>query len=180
MKKHDYDGIEELDNMLPKWWVNLFLVTILFGVGYYFYYELAGGRTQKEELTANLSEIDSRAVLNKGAGPEFDETKLNAYVTASDKVSSGKSVFTTRCVSCHGAQGEGGIGPNLTDDYWINGDGKPLSIASVVKNGVAVKGMPPWGPVLSQEELYSVVAFVRSLHGTKPDHAKAPQGDKKS
>ena len=81
-----------------------------------------------------------------------------------------------RCLPCD--KGQGIIGPNLTDDFWIHGKGTLMDIAAVITSGVPEKGMPPWGPVLSADELRDVAVFVHSIHGSNPSGAKAPQGDK--
>jgi cytochrome c oxidase cbb3-type subunit 3 len=90
----------------------------------------------------------------------------------------GQEVFKAKCVACHGNEGQGVIGPNLTDDFWINGEGRIKDIAALVANGVPEKGMPPWGPVLTANEARDVVVFVRSLHASNPANPKAPQGEK--
>ena len=104
------------------------------------------------------------------------ERLLGLAATDSSKLVVGKSVYLGRCISCHGSRGEGSLGPNLTDDYWISGDGSLESILSVILNGVPAQGMPSWAPVLSDEELLSVAVFVKSLKGTRPPNPKAPQG----
>jgi cytochrome c oxidase cbb3-type subunit 3 len=97
-------------------------------------------------------------------------------VKDSAKVKAGKDLFQVRCVACHGASGQGLIGPNLTDEYWLHG-GKLTDISNTITNGVSDKGMPPWGPVMTADQIHSVVAFIRSIRGTNPSGAKAPQGE---
>ncbi|MBI3556273.1 MAG: c-type cytochrome [Deltaproteobacteria bacterium] len=173
---HDYDGIQELDNSLPQWWLGLLYLTLLFGAGYYCYYELGSGPSIQDEFASEVAAMESK----KTAAPPslFPEMpKLVAYQTSAEKLAVGKTVFQNRCVSCHGDKGQGLIGPNLTDDYWIHGDGKIGAIAKVVHDGVLDKGMPPWVTLLTDEELYSVTAYVKSLRGTNPAGAKASQGN---
>jgi len=172
---HAYDGIEELDNSLPRWWLLTFYGTIIFSAFYFFYYSMSDGPTLTQEFQKNIATLEVTQAKSSGEG-EVDETALLAAVKSPDKQKHGKEVYQTRCASCHGADGQGGIGPNLTDNYWIHG-GKPAEILATITNGVGDKGMPPWGPMLSQDDLQSLVAFIKSIHGTTPPGAKAPQGD---
>lgn len=172
---HNYDGIHELDNPLPKWWLIIFYSTMIFAVFYYGYYEFGGGPSLKQELESDLAAIQAMAPP-PGTGPSaalnFDGADKDPALLAS-----GKAVFVGKCAACHGDNGQGLVGPNLTDHFWIHGAGTMADIAKVVQEGVAEKGMPPWGPVLSQDELKSVTVFVASLIGTNPANPKAPQGN---
>jgi len=105
-----------------------------------------------------------------------DEKLLAAALSAPEQLGHGKGVFTKNCASCHAADGGGGIGPNLTDRAWLHGDGSVLAILKVVRDGVAEKGMPPWGALLKTEDTIGVAAYVRSLNGTAPAKPKPPQG----
>lgn len=177
LTNHEYDGIQEYDNRLPAWWLWCFYLTIAFAAGYWIYYTYGGGPDLSQELQA---EQERHATLHPqspqgGQGP--DESQLLALVQNPAVVAKGKAAFLKTCLPCHGAQGQGGIGPNLTDDYWIHGN-KMTDMLKVVKSGVPEKGMPPWGPVLSEEDQQASVAFIRTLHGTHPAGAKAPQGSK--
>jgi cytochrome c oxidase cbb3-type subunit 3 len=134
------------------------------------------GPTLVKEYEHAKSAFEYSQYLNKGTVKVASEDELRAFMKDSARIKAGREVFQGKCVSCHGAQGQGGIGPNLTDDYWIHG-GKMTDIVKVVSEGVLDKGMPPWGAILKQDELYSVVIFVKSLRGTNPPGAKAPQGD---
>ncbi|MGE4234065.1 MAG: c-type cytochrome [Bacteriovoracia bacterium] len=174
-KHDDYDGIVENDNPLPKWWLFTFYGAVVFAVFYVGYYWFGNGPTLKEEYAKDYASIEAVWMANKSAQFEFSQEKL---VSAKPKLSSGKAVYQAKCVSCHGAQGEGGIGPNLTDEYWIHSDGKPAGLANTIYNGVLDKGMPAWGAMLTEEELYTVLAYVVSLRGTNPANAKPPQGNK--
>ena len=173
---HNYDGIEELDHSLPRWWINLFYLTIIFAVGYYFYYELGGGPSLNQEYLAAKSEYSYSQLSQKTAVKTATEDELRSFLKAPERIASGRAIFQARCLACHGAAGQGGIGPNLTDDYWVHG-GKMTAILNTITNGVLDKGMPPWGPILKQDELYSVATFVKSLRGSNPPGAKAPQGE---
>lgn len=172
---HMYDGIEELDNTLPEWWINSFYITILFAIGYFTYYCLGEGPTLLKEYRHVKDAYEYAQLSTQNSIKVATETELRALLKDPSRIKEGRSIFQSKCTSCHGPQGQGGIGPNLTDDYWIHG-GKMTDILSVVTKGVLDKGMPPWGSILKQEELYSVVAFVKSLGGTHPPNPKAPQG----
>lgn len=172
---HNYDGIEELDNSLPNWWINLFYLTILFSIGYFAYYYLGEGPSLLREYIREKDAIETVALQESLKVKSVSEEDLRALLKKPDRVQSGKAIFQTKCVSCHGAQGEGGIGPNLTDDYWIHG-GKMTEIVQTISKGVPDKGMPPWSPMLSQDDIHSLSAYIKSLRGTQPPNAKPPQG----
>lgn len=172
--EHVYDDIRELNHPAPFWWQLCFYASIVFGVGYYIYYEVMEGPTLRQELNQQLVKIEAENIKLQSQGPNEDE--LMALFKDPQVVKDGKEVFIAKCASCHGNEGQGGIGPNLTDHYWINGNGTLTAIYKVVNTGVAERGMPPWGPILTAKELKSVVAFTKSVAGTNPAGAKAPQG----
>jgi cytochrome c oxidase cbb3-type subunit III len=166
---HEYDGILEADNRLPLWWLWTFYGAIIFAVGYWFYYEefKAGpGLTQ-----AYYAE---RAAEAEKTGAEPTEADLTALV-GTPALDQGKQLFANNCAACHEAQGQGKIGPNLTDGNWLHG-GAPVDIFKTIRNGFAAKGMPAWGPTLGRLGVTQVTAFVLSLRG-KNLPGKAPEGD---
>jgi len=171
---HVYDDIHELNHPAPFWWQMIFYLSIVFGAGYYAYYELLDGPSQKATLHAELIKIEAEQIKLRGAGPTDEE--LLAVIKDESRRVAGKGIYLSKCASCHGNEGQGVIGPNLADRFWINGNGTPRSIYSLVDKGVAERGMPPWGPILQPVELASVAAFVKSLGGTTPTNPKAPQG----
>lgn len=174
-KDHVYDDdIIEQDNPAPFWWQFLFYVCIVFGLGYIYYYIGMGGPTLKQELAVKLQAIEEQRAKDAPKGPS--ESELLVVFNDPAQVKAGHEVFTSKCASCHAPDGGGLIGPNLTDHFWINGNGSLSAIFKVVNEGVADKGMPPWGPVLPAKEVQQAVAFVRSLKGTHPATPKAPQG----
>jgi cytochrome c oxidase cbb3-type subunit 3 len=175
LEGHSYDGIEELDNALPSWWINGFYLSIIFAIGYFIYYSLGEGPSLLNEYKHAKSDYEIAQFYQKNAVKVIGEDVLRAFLKDPARIKAGQGIFQSKCVACHGAQGQGGIGPNLTDDFWLHG-GKMAEILNTITNGVLDKGMPPWGPVLSQEEIYSVLTFVKSLRGSHPANAKAPQG----
>jgi cytochrome c oxidase cbb3-type subunit 3 len=175
---HVYDGIEELDNRLPNWWLGTLYGTILFAIGYSAYYLVGNGPTLVREYERDRDEALYAEYLKGGdkkKGPT--EEALLAIFKDDGRRKEGQGVFSSRCIACHGDHGQGGIGPNLTDEYWLHG-GRLVQIAGTITAGVAEKGMPPWGPILKDREVESVVAYIRSLKATHPAGAKAPQGQK--
>lgn len=171
---HDYDGIRELNYPAPTWWQVVFLGTIVWAFGYFAYYYMFEGETLRHKLDRQLVELERERLKAGTQGPGEDE--LMALVSNPEALASGKATFQVRCVSCHGEHGQGVIGPNLTDDYWIHGKGTAADIYTVVDKGVSDKGMPPWGPILPPKDVKNLVAYVKSLRGTKPENPKAPQG----
>ena len=170
----NYDGIQEYDNQLPRWWVWLFYITIVFGV-VYAVYQHGFAPSQSELLAAQMEELQ---LLKKTAAPApgVKDVDLSSFVQVATNIESGKSIFIGKCAACHGVTGGGMIGPNLADDYWIHGGDLP-SIKRVIVEGVVEKGMVPWQNLLSPEEINQVVAFVWSLRGTTPANPKSPQGE---
>lgn len=174
---HEYDGIRELDNPLPGWWKMTFYITIVFGIFYVYHYHLGSGKTTSEELRDSLQAVE--LAKHSAKKPEaFSEEALLAAVTDSAKLAQGKEVYVGKCAVCHGNAGQGSIGPNLTDAYWIHGKGGVKDIVAVVQTGVVAKGMPAWGTLLKPDEQIAVTAYVKSLVGTNPANPKAPQGEK--
>jgi cytochrome c oxidase cbb3-type subunit 3 len=124
-----------------------------------------------------MNEIKVAISKNPNQNPSGpSEEKLNAALKDESQLTKGKALYAGKCASCHGQKGEGLIGPNLADKYWINGDGNISSIAKTISEGVPAKGMPPWAAIFTEPELTQIVAFVKSLKGTSPPNGKAPQG----
>lgn len=168
---HEYDGIREYDNPLPNWWLMIFFGTIIFSFIYFAHYTFGGGQTQEEELAEDLSR------LPKIAEKTFSESDLAGKVDQADVIAQGQAVFASKCGACHGAEGQGLIGPNLTDSFWVHGTGQRKDIAQVISKGVLDKGMPAWDGVLPENELLAVTGYIYSLRGTKPANPKAPEGN---
>ncbi|MEO1258585.1 MAG: cbb3-type cytochrome c oxidase N-terminal domain-containing protein [Bacteroidota bacterium] len=178
LMNHDYDGIQELDNVLPPWWVAMFYVTIIFGVFYLGYYHFSSsGMSSAEEYEFAMKEADKevRAYLAK-LGDSVDETNVE-LLTEAGELEIGKTIFIEKCVACHGMNGEGNsIGPNLTDQYWLNGGGIK-NVFTTIKYGVPEKGMISWKAQIRAGDMQRIASYILSLQGTNPPNAKDPQGD---
>ncbi len=173
---HEYDGIQEFDNPLPSWWLTTFYGTILFAFLYVGYYHFGPGTAPIEQLAQDLEEMRAVEKAAEKQDPGPDENALLAIFADPTRQKSGQHVFAEKCATCHGAEGGGLIGPNLTDNYWLHGKGNLTDLAHIVSDGVPEKGMPPWKTMLKKDEIYSVIAYVKNLKGTRPANAKAPQG----
>ena len=172
--EHDYDGIKEYDNPLPGWWSWIFVVTIVFSLGYWGYYQIGPGPSLIAEYEQEMQEqVARQAKLAPAAGPS--EESLRALTNNAKAMASAKEIFATRCMPCHGPQGQGIVGPNLTDDYWIHGS-TLVAIRKTISEGVIDKGMIPWKDQLKSDEIDAMAAYVATLHGTNPPNPKPPQG----
>lgn len=183
---HNYDGIQELDNPLPAWWVHLFNITIVFSFFYLIVFlffipdagvradqrvdKLLNPKTEKAAPGPDAALLEEEPVSVKKEGAAFPDDE--------DTMDVGKKVFVAKCLACHGAKGEGLVGPNLTDEYWLHGKGTAEDIYQVVVEGVPDKGMISWKSQISDEEIRAVVVYIRSLQGTNPENPKPPQGEK--
>ncbi len=171
---HQYDGIQEYDNPLPRWWVITFWATIIFSVAYALNVGGIGtGQGRIKDYEQDMAAF--RAAHPQDLGPA-DPAKLLALVSDTHEVSEGQKVYAKNCAACHAADGGGLIGPNLTDAYWIHG-GKIEQIHGTVVAGVLAKGMPAWGKLLPGKEVDEVTAYIWTLQGTTPAKPKAPEGD---
>jgi cytochrome c oxidase cbb3-type subunit 3 len=173
---HDYDGIKELDNALPPWWKWGFYFTIIVAVIYIFNYHVFGtGQNPEQEYAAEMAE-GKRLEEQYKARTKTLVDENNITLADADGIAAGKALFTTSCVACHMADGGGGIGPNLTDEYWLHGGGLN-DIYKTLKIGYPEKGMQSWESMYSPVQMRNLTSFVKSLKGTKPATPKAPQGD---
>ncbi|MFW5973594.1 MAG: cbb3-type cytochrome c oxidase N-terminal domain-containing protein [Bacteroidota bacterium] len=176
---HSYDGIKEYDNPMPGWWVWTFIATIVFSVFYFVGIEFFGWiNTYEDDLEESLAELEiiREAYAAENPSITIDESTLATFVEDETTLASGAAHFAAYCAACHGRAGEGTIGPNLTDDYWIHG-GSLTEIFNVITTGVAAKGMPGWDGTLTLQQRAEVTAFTRSLLGSEPANAKAPEGE---
>lgn len=173
---HEYDGIEELDNRLPPWWVYMFYITILWaGVYVYIYHFSDIGLSQQEEYDLEIAMAeDAKAAYLATQGNTVDESNV-VTLTDAASLSSGESIFKASCSACHGQLGEGGIGPNLTDPYWVHGGGIQ-NVFKTVKYGVPEKGMISWKAQLPPIAMQQVSSYILTLAGTDPPNGKEPEG----
>jgi cytochrome c oxidase cbb3-type subunit III len=174
---HEYDGIQECDNALPRWWLGILYSTLAFAAIYWL-------SAQAFKTTPSPGE-EYRAEMEKVAAAEAE--KMKAIGSVSDEslvmmakdaksVTEGQTVYVSTCAPCHAANGGGGIGPNLTDEFWMHG-GAPTKVYGTIKDGVTAKGMPAWGGALGEERVRLVSAYVLSLKNSKVAGGKAPQGE---
>lgn len=172
---HEYDGIQEYDNPMPRWWVMTFWATIIFSIAYAFNVGGIGtGAGRVAEYEADMAAF--RAAHPQGGGP-VDVAGILAMAADEEGREEGGEVFTKYCAACHAADGGGLIGPNLTDDAWIHG-GTVEQIHQVIAEGVLAKGMPAWGKMLAPEQVDRVTAYVWSLAGTTPAAPKDAEGER--
>ena len=174
---HSYDGIQEYDNPLPRWWLAIFWATIIFTPFYILYFHFGGGMLATERYDeAMIAYFDKQAEQLLALG-EISEGTLVDLMADSSMMNGGRKVFQSKCATCHGMFGEGGIGPNLTDEYWLHG-GQLLDIYRTVREGVPSKGMLAWERQLRPAELMAISSYVGSLLGNEPPNPKAPQGER--
>ncbi len=171
---HEYDGIRELDNRLPPWWLYGFYATIIFGVIYLWRYHVSySAPLSREEFEIAVKKADEevKAYLAQ-KGESVDENTVTVSIDATD-LAEGKKIYTAACVACHKDDGGGMVGPNLTDDYWLHG-GDISSVFKTIKYGI--NAMPQWQTSYSNKQIAQVASYVMSLHGTNPPGAKAAEG----
>jgi len=146
------DGIEEYDNPMPNWWVGMFYLTILWAAAYAAYYHFIAKKSYARDLAAQVAAAETRWPKS---------SQLATVETTPAAIAAGEVVYKANCVACHGAELHGGIGPSLVDSTWIHGH-KPEEIVATITNGVAAKGMPTWGPILGNEKIGEVAAYIIS------------------
>ena len=177
MMDHDYDGIKELDNVLPPWWVGLFYATIIFAIVYLVRFHILDGNDQIEEFEIEMAEAKKEVDAYKATAKDLIDAESVTLLTDDADLAQGKTIFENTCAACHRADGGGGIGPNLTDKYWILGGGIKNVFHTISEGGRDGKGMVAWKATLRPNEIQSVASYVLSLQGTNPADAKAPEGE---
>jgi cytochrome c oxidase cbb3-type subunit 3 len=176
---HDYDGIREFDNPLPRWWLLTFYGTVVFSVFYWLHYHtletgLLPSDAYKAEIKQAEDEENARQAKLEAEGKGVNEQQLVAMAKDAQAISRGAALFKQNCLACHGDKGQGVVGPNLTDDYWLHG-GKAMDIYKTISVGIPEKGMPAWRPLLGATKVQDATAFILTLRGKKAP-GKAPQG----
>ena len=175
---HDYDGIKELDNNLPPWWVYLFYGCIIFAAVYLVRFEIMGADNQEMELKKEMDQAQIDIAEYKKTAPDLmDENTVTLLIAPAD-LAAGKVIFTTNCVACHRADAGGQIGPNLTDDNWILGGGIKNVFHTITNGGRDGKGMIAWSKSgMKPKDIQLVASYVLSLRGSNPVNPKAPDGE---
>jgi cytochrome c oxidase cbb3-type subunit 3 len=170
---HNYDGIKELDNALPPWWLYSFYASIVFAVLYFGYYQFLGGNTNVENFEEEMEIARLDVEQYKRDNPStFDATKVTA-----GGVEAGQKIFKSNCAVCHAVDGGGGIGPNLTDEYWILGGGIKNVFNTISEGGRDGKGMIAWKNSLNPEKMQQVASYILTLQGTTAKKPKEKEGD---
>jgi cytochrome c oxidase cbb3-type subunit 3 len=178
MLNHDYDGIKELDNKLPPWWVYLFYGCIGFAAVYLVRFEIMGGDNQEMELKKEMAQAKIDVDNYMKTAPDLMDEKSVTLLTDKGSLAEGKTIFMTNCVACHRADAGGQIGPNLTDDHWILGGGIKNVFHTITNGGRDGKGMVSWKTNgMKPKDIQKVASYVLSLQGSNPPNPKAPDGE---
>ncbi|MEX6627385.1 cbb3-type cytochrome c oxidase N-terminal domain-containing protein [Tenacibaculum salmonis] len=175
---HNYDGIKELDNNLPPWWVYMFYGTIIFAVVYLVRFEVLDGYTQEMEYAESVAVAKRELAAYKSTSKEavIDAETVTVLTSESD-LKRGKAVYNLNCAACHIGDGGGGIGPNLTDNYWLLGGGIKNIFTTITNGGRDGKGMVAWGKTLKPKDIQKVASYIMAFQGTTPAKPKPPQGE---
>lgn len=174
---HNYDGIKELDNKLPPWWVYLFYVTILFGVIYLARFHVFGDYDQDLEYEQEVAAAQAAIEEYKKTAKDLVDINTVELLTDAADLEAGKGIYEVNCVVCHMADGGGGIGPNLTDEYWILGGGIKNVFNTISEGGRDGKGMVSWKPILKPAEMAQVSSYLLTFQGKTAANPKAPEGE---
>lgn len=174
---HNYDGIKELDNKLPPWWVYLFYATIIFGAIYLARFHIFGGYDQDLEYEREVAAAQAAIEEYKKTAKDLVDVNTVQLLTEASDLDAGKAIFEVNCVVCHMADGGGGIGPNLTDQYWISGGGIKNVFNTISEGGRAGKGMVAWKQTLKPSEMAQVASYLLTFQGTTPANPKDPEGE---
>jgi cytochrome c oxidase cbb3-type subunit 3 len=176
---HAVDEIEEYDNPLPGWWLMTWYAAIVFSIIYMAYYSLNFGPSHQDayqaEKIGEFAQIQDFYDKNPIEPPSTE--LLLAGAINPEILSLGRQRFIKTCAACHGDNGQGLIGPNLADDFWIHG-GKVTDVFTTIVKGVPAKGMPTWGRSIPQDEIAALVSYIRSINGSNPPDAKKQEGDR--
>jgi len=176
--KEDFDGISELDNPPPPWFMLMFYSCVIFAGVYLVRYSwLHYSPNQQEEYAQNMQKLNTeKAAYMAKTADNVDENTVTIE-KSTEKLAEAKVLFQDKCAACHGQNGEGKNGPNLTDDYWLHGN-SVKDVFKTIKYGVLEKGMVAWKEQISPPKMRAVATYVLSLRGSNPAGATAPQGSK--
>lgn len=174
---HNYDGIKELDNNLPPWWLYAFYISIIFAFVYLAKYHVFNGDSQIDELETELAEARIAIEQYKKTAKNLVDANTVIQLTEAADLTAGKTIFQTNCAACHMADGGGGIGPNLTDKHWILGGDIKSIFTTISEGGRSGKGMIAWKAQLKPLEMAQVASYLLTFQGTTPANPKAAEGD---
>lgn len=174
---HNYDGIRELDNKLPPWWLYSFYASIIFAVIYLARFHVFGDYTQVEEYQSEVAQAEIDIARYKETAKDLVTLETVTLMEEPADLEAGQQIYLNNCVACHRVDGGGGIGPNLTDEHWILGGGIKNVYQTLVEGGRPGKGMVSWKNDFSPSELQQVASYVLSLQGTTPADPKEPEGE---
>ena len=174
---HNYDGIKELDNDLPPWWLYGFYASIIFGAIYLVRFHIFNGENQYDELETEYAQAKIEIEEYKKTAKDLVDFNTVELLTDASDLSKGKIIFEENCVACHMSDGGGGIGPNLTDNHWILGGGIKNVFKTISEGGRNGKGMISWKQSLKPSEMAQVASYVLTFEGTTPANPKAAEGD---
>ncbi len=176
-ERESYDGIKELDNRLPPWWIYLFYVTIIFGVVYLARFHVFNDYDQATEYEQEMAAARLAIEEYKKTAKDLVDVNTVELLTDASDLKAGEAIFNTNCAVCHMNDGGGGIGPNLTDEYWILGGGIKNVFRTISEGGRAGKGMVAWKSNLKPSEMAQVASYLLGMQGTTPANPKAPEGE---
>jgi len=177
LEDHNYDGIRELDNPLPPWWIYLFYLTIIFGFVYLGYYHLFDGPSQTDDYQTEIAMAAHEIEAYKKIAVDYVDASTVSQLSDQASLDSGKELYMINCAVCHRADGGGGIGPNLTDAHWILGGTIQSIFQTIAKGGRPGKGMIAWDGSLRPSEIQQISSFIMTIQGSDPENPKAPEGD---
>jgi len=174
---HNYDGIHELDNVLPPWWVYMFYATMIFAFVYIVRFHVVKEYNQTQEFEMEVAAANLAIEEYKKTAKDLVDVNTVVRLTEVSDLNNGKKIFESNCVACHMADGGGGIGPNLTDEYWILGGGIKNVFRTISEGGRDGKGMVSWKAILKPAEMAQVASYVLTFEGTTPANPKAAEGE---
>lgn len=178
MTDHEYDGIRELDNNLPPWWVWGFYCTIVFAFVYIFHFHIfKTGDLQAAEYEKEMIRAEEEVQAYLASQADNVDESTTTLLTDEASIMAGKKIYEdNKCQQCHGPAGGGTIGPNLTDDYWLHG-GNVKDIFKTIKYGVQGKTMQSWKDQITPKQMHQLSSYIKSLRGSNPSETKAPEGE---
>ena len=179
MLDHNYDGIRELDNVLPPWWVYLFYGTIIFAGIYMVRFHIMGDYNQDQEYQTEVKEAQAAVDAYLKTAPDSMNKDKVTLLTDAASIAAGKALYQTNCIACHRPDGGGQIGPNLTDEFWINGGGIKNVFNTIMEGGRDGKGMVSWKTTIKPSDIQKVASYVLSMQGSKPVNPKPAEQEAK-